>query len=333
MSRHARTASPRSEANLRRSGASRRTVLIALAANVVVAITKLAGGALTASPALLAEGAHSIADTANQVFLLVSLSLSARAADDEAPFGHGRERYMWTFVAAVGMFVAGAIFAVGYGVIELVSGGGEGGDFTIAWITLAIAALAEGASWVRALRQTRREAGAAGKGLWRFTRESRDPNVKMVLFEDSAALVGIALAAAGIGLQQLTGSPAWDAGAAIAIGVLLIGVAGFMAHDTARLLTGAAATPAERDRVEQVLADHEGIAGVHELLTMVLGPNALLVAARVELADGLDSDAVERVADDLDAAIRQAVPDVTEVFLDATPPRRTRSPASASAGV
>jgi cation diffusion facilitator family transporter len=319
MPRHA---SRRSEANLRRSGASRRTVLLALAANVVVAIVKLGGGAVTGSPALLAEGAHSIADTANQVFLLMSLSLSARAADPESPFGHGRERYLWTFVAAVGMFVAGAIFAVGYGVTELVRGGESGGHYTVAWVTLGIAAVAEGASWLRALRQTRREAAAAGRSMWRHARASRDPSVKMVLFEDSAALIGIALAALGIGLQQLTGSPAWDAGAAIAIGLLLIGVAGFMAHDTARLLTGAAATGEERGRIEEVLAGHAGIASVHELLTMVLGPNALLVAARVELTDGLDSDAVERVAEALDAEIRRAVPDVTEVFLDATPPRR-----------
>jgi cation diffusion facilitator family transporter len=328
MPAHARQASRRSEANLRRSGASRRTVLLALAANVVVAVAKLGGGAITGSPALLAEAAHSIADTANQVFLLVSLSLSARAADPDAPFGHGRERYLWTFVAAVGMFVAGAIFAVGYGVLELLEGGSSETGFTIAWITLGIAAVAEGASWLRALRQTRREADDAGKSLWRYTRASRDPNVKMVLFEDSAALIGIALAAVGIGLQQITGSAAWDAGAAIAIGILLIAVAGFMAHDTARLLTGAAATGEERALIEEVLGDHDGITTVHELLTMVLGPNALLVAARVELADGLDSDAVERVAEDVDADIRHAVPDVTEVFLDATPPRRAAASAA-----
>ncbi len=324
MARHPSLASNRSAASLRRTGASRRTVLVALASNVVVAIAKLVGGAISGSPALLAEGGHSIADTANQLFLLVSLSLAAREAGPDAPFGHGRERYMWTFVAAVGMFVAGAIFAVGYGVMELVSGGGGGEHFTIAWVTLGIAAVAEGASWLRALRQTRQEAKQAGKSVWRYSRASRDPNVKMVLFEDSAALIGIALAATGIGLQQLTGSAAFDASAAIAIGALLIVVAGFMAHDTAQLLTGAAARPEERADIEQVLDAHEGINTVHELLTMVLGPSALLVAARVELTDGLDSDAVERVADDVDAAIRDAVPDVTEVFLDATPPRSRR---------
>jgi len=324
MEPHARQASRRSDANLRQSGASRRTVLIALGANAIVAVAKLGGGALSGSPALLAEGAHSIADTANQVFLLVSLSLSARAADADAPFGHGRERYMWTFLAAIGMFVAGAVFAVGYGVVELVSGSSESGGFAIAWVTLAIAAVAEGLSWLRALRQTRSEARKAGKTMWRFTRESRDPNVKMVLFEDSAALIGVALAAIGIGLQQLTGHAAFDAGAAIAIGVLLIGVAGFMARDTAHLLTGAAAQPDERARIEEILAGHEAINTVHELLTMVLGPNALLVAARVELADGMDSDAVEQAADDVENDIRRAVPDVTEVFLDATPPRAAR---------
>jgi cation diffusion facilitator family transporter len=300
-------------------GASRRTVIIALAANAVIAVVKLAGGLVSGSTALLAEAAHSLADTVNQTFLLGSISLATREPTEQQPFGHGQQRYIWTFMAAVSMFVAGATFAVGYGVAELVRGGGEEGGFAVAWVTLVIAAVAEGTSWVRALRQTRGEAREAGLPLWRHVRQSRDPNVKMVLFEDSAALVGVAIAAAGIALHQITGASQWDAAASIVIGVLLIGVAAWMARDTAHLLAGASATPRERERIEQVIEDHDGVAGLLELLTMVLGPNALLVAARIDLEDDLRGDEVERVASALDDAIREAVPDVTEVFLDATP--------------
>jgi divalent metal cation (Fe/Co/Zn/Cd) transporter len=141
----------------------------------------------------------------------------------------------------------------------------------------------------------------------------------MVLFVDSAALLGVLLAAAGIGLHQLTGRPYWDAGASIAIGVLLIGVAMWMGTDTGRLLTGAAARPEERETITRVLSDDPSIVEVVELLTMVLGPNALLVAARLDVDDDLDGAGVEQAANRLDGKLREALPDVTEVFLDATP--------------
>jgi cation diffusion facilitator family transporter len=313
--------SRRSVERSREAGASRGTVLLALAANALIAVVKLAGGLLSGSTALLAEAAHSLADTVNQTFLLGSLSLAGREPTPDQPFGHGQQRFIWTFMAAVSMFVAGATFAVGYGVFELVKGGGGSGDFAIAWITLVIAALAEGASWLRALRQTRGEAREAEKSLWRHIRETRDPNVKMVLFEDSAALIGVAIAAAGIALEQITGATYWDSGASILIGVLLIAVAAWMARDTAHLLAGAAATPRERDAIARVISESDAVSELLELLTMVLGPNTLLVCARVDLADDLSSDDVEQVANELDEAIRGAVPDVTEVFLDATPSR------------
>jgi cation diffusion facilitator family transporter len=313
--------SRRSVERSRDAGASRGTVLLALAANALIAVVKLAGGLLSGSTALLAEAAHSLADTVNQTFLLGSLSLAGREPTPDQPFGHGQQRFIWTFMAAVSMFVAGATFAVGYGIVELLKGGGGSGDFAIAWVTLVIAAGAEGASWVRALRQTRREARETGLSLYQHIRQTRDPNVKMVLFEDSAALIGVAIAAAGIALEQITGATYWDSGASIVIGLLLIGVAAWMARDTAHLLAGAAATPRERDAIERVITESEAVSELLELLTMVLGPNTLLVCARVDLANELSSDDVERAANELDDAIRRAVPDVTEVFLDATPSR------------
>ncbi len=306
----------------RTARASRRTVLVALLANVLVAITKLAGGLLSGSAAMLAEAAHSLADTANQGFLLVSIRLSGREPTPEQPFGFGRMRFLWTFIAAIAMFIAGAVFAIGYGIYELLHGESTGG-YLAAYVTLAIACVAEGTSWVRAVRQTRGEAQAKELGLIQYVRESRDPNVKMVLFEDTAALIGLALAFVGVLLDQLTGNAVFDAGASIAVGALLIAVAVLMGHDTSELLIGAAARPAERAALQEALDDCDQIEKVVELLTMVLGPNSLLVAARVDFAHGLDDDAVERASEQIDQRLRRVVPDVTEVFLDATTaPRR-----------
>jgi cation diffusion facilitator family transporter len=323
--RQARQVSRRSLARTRDAGGSPKTVLIALAANALIAVTKLGGGLISGSTALLAEAAHSLADTANQGFLLASIALAGREPSEGRPFGHGQERFLWTFLAAVGMFVAGALFAVGYGITELLAGSESSGGFLVAWITLAIVVVAEGTSWIRAVRQVRAEARSAGRPFFRYVRESRDPSVKMVFFEDSAALLGIALAALGIGLDQLTGQTFWDPAASVAIGLLLIAVAVWIARDTSHLLTGAAARPEEREQIERVLEDHPDVDEVVELLTLVLGPKALLVAARIDLADGMRADRVEQMASELDDAVREAVPDVTEVFLDATPSAREAS--------
>jgi divalent metal cation (Fe/Co/Zn/Cd) transporter len=142
----------------------------------------------------------------------------------------------------------------------------------------------------------------------------------LVLFEDSAALAGVAIAAAGIGLSQLTGNPIWDPAASIVIGVLLIGVAVSMARDTGSLLIGASALPEERSAIERILCEHPGVVEVQELLTLVLAPRALLVAARVDLDDSLDGRRIEHLSSELDERIRETVPDATEVFIDATPP-------------
>ncbi len=283
-------------------------------------MAKIAAGALSGSAAMLAEAAHSLADTANQTFLLISIGLSERPPDEGHPFGAGRDRFLWTFVAAVGTFLAGSIFAIGWGVYELLVPPGKEASFVLPFAVLGLSLLTEGFSWLRALRQTRREAGAAGLSYIDYIRMSRDPNVKMVLFEDSAALLGIALAALGIGLQAITRVEFWDPAASVAIGVLLIFVAFWMARDARYMLVGAAARPDERLALEQAIAGFPEVQEVRELLTLILGPNALLVAARIDLADGLDADRIERVSDEIDAKLREVVPDVSEVFVDATPP-------------
>jgi cation diffusion facilitator family transporter len=320
--RRAQQFSRRSLSRTRDTGSSRKTILIALTANACIAVAKLAGGLLSGSTALLAEAAHSIADTTNQAFLLVSVRLSRREPTEDQPLGYGRQRFLWTFMAAIGMFLAGAVFAIGYGTVEIVSGASESGGYLIAWITLAISAAAEGTSWVRAMRQTRAEAREAGKTVVAYARTSRDPSVKMVLFEDTVALLGIAIAAVGIGLSQVTGEGFWDPAASVLIGVLLISVAVWMARDTAHLLVGASALPEERGQIEEVIERHPAVREVRELVTIVLGPNTVLVAARVDLEDGLEAGQVERASSEIDHDLHEAVPDVTEVFLDATPGER-----------
>ena len=313
--------SRRSLARSRDVGASRKTVIVALSANALIAVAKLFAGLASGSAGLLAEAAHSVADTTNQAFLLLSIALGKREPTADRPFGYGQERYLWTFMAAVGMFLAGSIFAIGFGAYELLRGEGETEGFEIAYAVLAIAAVAEGTSWLRALRQTKAEAKEAGKPTLVYARESRDPNVKMVLFEDSAALIGVAIATIGIALNEITGATFWDPLASVLIGLLLVTVAITMGRDAKHLLIGSAARPEERQRLEEVIEGHPEIVAVDELLTMVLGPKALLVAARVDLDDRIDGGRVEEVSSEIDRHLREAVPDVTEVFIDATPSR------------
>jgi cation diffusion facilitator family transporter len=303
-----------------RSAESRRTGAIALASNATIAIAKIFAGVLSGSAAIFAEAAHSLADTTNQTFLLISIGLSERPPDEAHPFGAGRERFLWTFVAAIGTFFAGSVFAIGWGIYELYTPSRAETEYIVPFAVLALSFLTEGFSWLRALRQTRREARAARLPYTDYVRLSRDPNVKMVLFEDSAALIGVLLAALGIGLQAITGVEFWDPAASIAIGILLIFVAFWVARDARYMLVGAAARPDERLALERALIGFPEVQEVRELLTLTLGPNALLVAARIDLADGLDGDRVERVSDEIDARLREVVPDVSEVFIDATPP-------------
>jgi cation diffusion facilitator family transporter len=312
--------STRSLARVRDAGESRRTVLVAIFANAAIAVAKLLGGLVSGSAGMLAEAAHSVADTTNQIFLLVSIRLSGREPTPDRPFGHGRERYLWTFMAAIGMFLAGAVFAIGFGTYELLRREGETSGFGIAYAVLALALVAEGTSWIRAFRQTRAEAREAGRSILHHVRKSRDPNVKMVLFEDTAALAGIVIAAAGIGLNALTGSTVWDPTASVLIGLLLVFVAVWMGRDARQLLLGSPATPEERARIEDTIEGFDEVVEVKELLTVVLAPKALLVAARIDLRDDLSAGEVEKASSEIARTLREVVPDVSEVFLDATPP-------------
>jgi cation diffusion facilitator family transporter len=304
--------------------AARRTVLVALGANASIAVAKLIAGLVSGSSAMLAEAAHSVADTMNQVFLLYSLALSEREPDAEHPFGYGKERFFWSFLAAVCIFVAGAGFSLYEGIDRLAGPAQESGPFGVAYAVLGFSLVAEGASLTRAWRQTRQEARERRTSHTHYLRASRDPTTKTVLFEDTAAVIGVVLAFAGVALHQATGDQLYDGLASIAIGLLLAAIAVGLGRDTRHLLIGEAATPEERQAILDVLESHPAVDRVLELLTMALAPDRLLVAARIDLADGLTADEIERASSEIEHQLHERVPTVWQVFLDATP--RTEAP-------
>lgn len=297
---------------------SKGTVVLALAMNAVIAVAKLAVGVLGGSSAMLAEGAHSVADTVNELFLLTSLRRSARPADAAHPFGYGKERFFWALIAAVGIFVSGSVFSLYQGVTGLFRGGEESGDFLVTYIVLAVSFAAEATSWWKSVTQLRSEAAALHRDFGEHLHRSTDPTVKTVFSEDSAALIGLLLAGAGVGLHQATGSGRWDAAAALAIGLLLAGVAYILGRDSRESLIGEAADPELRQRLWQELMAVDEVDTVVEMLTMQIGSDAVLLAVRLDLVDGLDSAAVEDVSTRMDAEIRERHPEVTQIFLDAT---------------
>jgi cation diffusion facilitator family transporter len=307
---------------------NRKTIRFALAANLFIAVAKLAGGVLSGSSALLAEAAHSTADCLNQIFLLVSLSLGKRRPDEAHPFGHGKERFFWALMAAVMIFVGGAIFSIVQGVLVL-RGGHVEHDLRAGFVVLALALVAESVALGRAVRQMRRQASGADKPVAQYVRESRDPTVKVVLAEDSAAVAGVLVALAGLTLVQVTHDAVWDGIASIVIGVILVFVAYAIGRDAKRMLIGEAATGDDRRAIEEALSAHPSVLSVSELLTMQVGPEDILVAARLELADALTTPSVERVMDELQRGVRHAVPAVQQVFIDPTPTTDSRGRAVA----
>jgi cation diffusion facilitator family transporter len=299
----------------------KQTVWYAVAANAAIAVAKAVAGAITGSSALLAEAAHSIADTSNQGMLRVSLTLGERPPDEEHPFGYGKERFFWTLLASVVIFLAGAVFAIGDGTLRLISPPAKKESFLVVYGTIAFAFVAEGISFWRAIRQTRAEVRNAGVPLAKFVRQSKEPTVKTVLSEDAAAIGGLVIALVGTALAQATGHAAFDASAAIAVGLLLVWVAVAIGRDTKGLLIGEAAPRAERDKLRRVMMSHEGIERVRDLRTMYIGPQSLLVAARIDLDGDLTSDEIEQLAASVDSALREEVATVDQVFLDPTGPR------------
>jgi cation diffusion facilitator family transporter len=286
-------------------------VLVALAANLVIAAAKAVGGLAAGSPALMSEAAHSVADSMNEVFLLAALRRSRRPADKRHPFGYGKERFFWSLLAAVGIFVMGGCFSFFQGLEALRNGAEEKtSGYVAGLIVLGVSFLAEGVSLLRALHQVRRQGGTGGA--------LRDPALRTVVAEDGTAVLGVTLAAIGMALHMVTGQVVWEASASFGIGALLVFVAFHLGREARDQLIGEAADPEAADRIRDVLREQPEIDSVEALFTMKTGLDQALVAARVDLVPGLDSEQVEEVAVRIKRTVADSVPEADQIFLDIT---------------
>jgi cation diffusion facilitator family transporter len=266
---------------------------------------------------MLAEAAHSVADTLNQVFLMAAIKRSKKPADAQHPFGYGMERYFWSLIAAVGIFVLGAGYSVFEGIKTVITPEPLGG-LVIPYVVLGISFLFEGSSWLKAVRQLHGEADDLDRGFFEHLKITPDPTAKTVAFEDTAALVGLVLAAAGITLHHVTGQGFWDGVASILIGVLLVGVAYALGQQNKRALIGEALPLSTQDEIRRIIHESPGIDSVVELLTMRMSPEEVLIAARVDLDDDASVDELEQAADEVERRLREEHPEVRHVFLDPT---------------
>ncbi len=215
---------------------TKRSIYAALAANFLITVSKFAAGFATGSAALLAEGAHSVADTVNQVFLLISLPLSKANPDRDHPYGHGKDRFFWSLLVAVGLFVAGTVFSVYEGISKITEGSEEGGSFLIGYIVLGAAFVFESGALFVSLREFRKTARTEGRSFWEHFKATRNTTIKVPLYEDMAALVGLVIAVSGLFATQLTGNSVYDGIASIGIGGVLAVVAFELGRDSRALL-------------------------------------------------------------------------------------------------
>ena len=294
---------------------SRRLVILALVANFLIAVTKFGAAAVSLSAAMFAEGVHSLADTGNQLFLLRGHSAAAKEPDVQHPYGRGKELYFWGFMVAVFLFVGGSVISIITGINKIRAGDHGGEGFWLALGVLAIAALFEGLIAFRpALKQFNET--RSGRSIVRAIRESKDPSLIVVLFEDSAALVGVSIAAVGLSVAQLTGEGLWDGLASVLIGLLLAGVAWFIAVEMKALLIGESATREERSRVRAATLSVDEVSRIDRLLTMQLAPDEILVNMDVVFDEGLGTQQMEAAIAEIEAEISVVVPSAKKVFIE-----------------
>lgn len=280
------------------------TVVVALAANALVAVAKTAAAVLTGAASMLAEAAHSWADTGNEVFLLVAQRRAARPADRTHPSGYGREVYVWSLFAAIGLFAVGAGVSITHGIQELVHP--EPADsFLVAYVVLAVAFVLEGTSFVQAWRQARRAAARRDQELLEHVLATSDPTVRAVFFEDAAALVGIVIAGAGIAAHQVTGSTVPDAVGSILVGVLLAVVAVVLIDRNRRFLVGESVDPVLRAAAVRALTAMPEVARVTELRLEVVGARQVFLIGAVDLVGNPPEDQAAHVLAAVERRVRQ----------------------------
>ncbi|MFT4122219.1 MAG: cation diffusion facilitator family transporter [Microbacteriaceae bacterium] len=290
-----------------------RAIIAALGANLGIAVAKFLAFAFSGSSAMLGEAVHSLADTGNQFLLLIGGRRSRRAADASHPFGYGRERYVFAFVVAIILFSIGGVFSVYEGLEKI----REPHELENAWLPVAVLVIAlglEGLSFRTALKESRQSRGS--QGIIAFIRHAKAPELPVVMLEDLAALVGLALALAGVGLTLATGDPVWDGIGTLGIGVLLVLVAIVLGIETQSLLVGEGASAVDVTRIRGAINDHPAVEALIHMKTLYLGPDELLVAAKIAFGRATTLTEIALSINEVEAAIRAAVPVARVIYLE-----------------
>ena len=294
---------------------SRKLVIYAaLAGNTLIAIMKFIAASITGSSAMFSEGIHSVVDTGNQMLLLYGLKQAKKPADERFPFGHGKEIYFWSFVVAIMIFAVGAGISVYEGIHRLLEPSPVD-NFLVNYIVLLLALIFEGAAWFFALKEFRK-----AKGQWGYfeaVQRGKDPSMFVVLFEDSAAMLGLIVALLATYLTQVTGNLYFDGIASIVIGLILAGTAIWLAIETKGLLIGERANIHVVDGIRKILETYDRIEHVNEVLTMHMGPEFILVNISVEFRDEATATEIENTVSQLDAAIKNEFENVKRIFIEA----------------
>jgi cation diffusion facilitator family transporter len=300
-------------------GESTLTVIIAFFANLAIAVAKTVVALITGSASMLAESSHSWADTGNQILLLIADRRGRKAPDASHPFGYGREAYVWSMLAALGLFTAGAVVSVWNGVTKLTEEGGEDVSYTWAYVVLGIAFVLEGFSFAQAFRQTRREAQALERNVLEHAMATSDPTLRAVFAEDSAALIGLVIAALGVFLHQLTDEPVYDAIGSILVGLLLGVVAIVLINRNRRFLTGQEADPELRAAAIERIKQLPEVVRVAYVRLEFVGPRQVLLVASVDLAGEEPESQVAYTLRALERRLEED-PNVTEAVITLATP-------------
>jgi len=291
---------------------SKLTLYAALAANLGIAIAKFVAAMITGSSAMLTEGFHSVVDSLNQVLLLYGQKRSNRPPDERHPLGYGRELYFWSFVVAILIFAAGAGISIYEGIAHIRAPEPMRSP-VINYAVLAVAILLEGASWTVAMREF---GGAKGdQGWWEAIRLSKDPPTFIVLFEDSAAMFGLVVAAIGITLSLLTGDARWDGVASIVIGLVLAAVAFVLARESMDLLIGEPADPAMVAAVRAAIDGRPEVTGVNEITTVHIGPRNIFLGLSVDFEDHVPVGRIEKLIAEAETELRERWPSIRAIYI------------------
>ncbi len=290
----------------------RKVLYAALGGDLVIACIKFAAAGLTGSSAMLSEGVHSLVDSTNELLLLYGTHRANKPPDSSHPFGHGRELYFWSFIVALLVLGLGAGMALYEGITHLLNPTPMKRVF-MNYVVLAGSFLCESASWWVAFKTFREAKG--DQGYFAAFLASKDPSTFIVLFEDSAAILGLVAAGTGIALAQILNAPAIDGLASITIGLLLAVSSILLARETKGLLIGEAAHPRVRDSILRIARNDPDVCGVNGVLTVQMGPNQILAALSAEFQDGLNTGQIERCVARIETAIKQAHPNVRTLFV------------------